>query len=227
MDWIPTGRNPQVVEAFNDYRSFLLRIATLYAGARLIEAIDLSPLGESFKLAISNDFPKEATTIRTVADLKRSIDSQEYGQMALGLATIQLCTAFEMLFDRIADIYGVTVDANDRFDVSYLPAVGAARVVVTLGNKALMQIKKLHQTVPVSSPLDRDDTLLKLAAIIEARNCFTHAGGVVDSEKKKDRLWAYGIPSEVGKPLALKDNLLDDFLHFMAVNALGFVNHAP
>src|SRR6218665_2273147 len=89
----PLWRNPQVVAAFNDYRSYLLRIATLYAGARLIEALDLSALGEIFKLAISDDFPETATTIRTVPHLNPNFVSREYGQLALGLATIQLCTA--------------------------------------------------------------------------------------------------------------------------------------
>jgi hypothetical protein len=227
MNWIPTGQNPQVVEAFEDYRSFLLRIATLYAGARLIEAVDLSALGDSFRLAISDDFPEGATTIRTVGELKQSIQSKEYGQLALALGTIQLCTAFEILFDRISKIYGVDVDNTDRFDVTHTPVAGAPAVVVTLGNRALTQIRKLHQTLALRSRLNDDETLLKLAAIVEARNCFTHAGGVVQKPKQQERLWAYRIPSQVGQPLVLKDNLLDDFLHYMALHALAFVNRAP
>lgn len=227
MNWTPTGKNPQVVEAFNNYSSFLLRVATLYAGARLIEAVDLSGLGDSFKLAISDDFPEEATTVRTVADLRRSIDSQEYGQLALALGTIQLCTAFEVLFDRIADIYGVAVSSSDAFEVMHRPLHGAAPVSITLGNKALMQIRKLHQVLTVKSPCNDDGTLLKLAGIIEARNCFTHGGGIVRKSKQQERLMLYWIQSELDKPLVLKDNALDDFLHYMAMNALAFVNRAP
>ncbi|HKW84424.1 MAG TPA: hypothetical protein VJN68_11795 [Burkholderiaceae bacterium] len=227
MNWTPTGTNPLIVEAFDNYRSFLLRIATLYAGARLIEAVDLSALGDSFALAISDDLPEGATTVRTVGELKQSIQSREYGQLALALGTIQLCTAFEILLERISAIYGVEVDSTDRFDVSHTPVAGAPPVIVTLGNRALMQINKLHQQLSVSSPLNRPDTLLKLAAIVEARNCFTHAGGIVQKLKQKERLWAYRIPAEVGQPLVLKDNALDDFLHFMALNALAFVDRAP
>ncbi len=168
MNWIPTGLNPQVVEAFNDYRSFVLRIATLYAGARLIEAVDLSAFADSFKLAISDDFPEGATTIRTVGDLKLSIQSKEYGQLALALSTIQLCTAFEILFERVSEIYGVEVNKSDRFDISHTPVAGGPVVMVTLGNRSLMQIRKLHQTLNVSSPLNRDETLLKLAAYCDA-----------------------------------------------------------
>lgn len=227
MNWIPTGPNPQVVEAFNDYRSFLLEIATLYAGARLIESVDLSAFADSFKLAISDDFPESATTVRTVGDLKQSIRSKAYGQLAMALGSIQLCTAFEILFDRISEIYSVEVGRSDGFDVSHTPVVGGPVVVVSLGNRALMQIRKLHQTLNVTSPLNRSETLLKLAAIIEARNCFTHAGGVVQKQKQQERLWAYRIPSQVGQRLELNDNLLDDFLHYMALNALSFVNQAP
>lgn len=227
MKWNSSGTNANVVNAFNDYKDFILRIATLYAGTRLIEAVDLWELGESFELAISDDFDKGMTTIRTVGDLESSIKSGEYGQLALGLATIQLCTAFEILLDRIADVYGISVSQSDAFEVSYRPTGGAPVQTVKLGNKALMQIRKLHVKTGVDCPLNSDDALLKLAAIIEARNCFTHAGGVVQTLKVKDRLWAYRISSNVGQPLQLKDNHLDDFLHYMAIHVLAFVNRAP
>ncbi len=47
------------------------------------------------------------------------------------------------------------------------------------------------------------------------------------TQKAKDRLWAYRIASTVGMPLTLKDNHLDDFLHYMAINIMSFVNKAP
>ena len=75
--------------------------------------------------------------------------------------------------------------------------------------------------------LVEDGPLLKLAAIIEARNCLTHAGGIVQQEKQRLRLKIYGIASEIGKPLMLDDNLFDDFLQYMASHALAFVTFVP
>jgi len=75
--------------------------------------------------------------------------------------------------------------------------------------------------------MNSDEVLIKLASIIEARNCFTHAGGLVTTTKAKERLWAYRIPSTVGQPLKLNDNHLDDFLHYMTINTLAFVNNVP
>lgn len=223
MDWTPKTTNPAVLEALTNYRDFVMRIATLYAGTRLIESIDLSELGGATKLAISNDFPEGMTTIRTVDQLSQSIKDGEYGQLALGLGVIQLCTAFEIFFDAIALTYGVSVSPADSFDATHHSVGGT----IKLGNKALMQIRKLHTTLGISTPLNGDEVLIKLASIIEARNCFTHAGGVVTTQKAKDRLWAYRISSTVGRPLTLKDNHLDDFLHYMAINIMSFVNKAP
>lgn len=115
MNWDTTCKNPAVVEAFNNYKNLLARIATLYAGSRLIESIDLSGLGANFPLAMSDDFPEGYTTIRTVGQLEASITSGDYGQLALGLATIQLWTAFEILFDRISKIYAISVKSSDSF----------------------------------------------------------------------------------------------------------------
>ncbi len=67
----------------------------------------------------------------------------------------------------------------------------------------------------------------ELAALIEATNCFTHASGIVQKPKQEERLRMYRIHAQVGRPLVLKDNALDGFLHFMALNALAFVNRAP
>jgi hypothetical protein len=223
MNWEPRSKNPAILTALNDYRDFVMRIATLYAGARLIEAIDLSALGASTKLALSDDFSEGMTTIRTVEQLTGSIRSGEYGQLALGLTIIQLCTAFEIFFDSAAAAYSISISHSDAFDAANGTIGGSVR----LGNKALMQIRKIHQIKAFTSPLNSDGVLIKLAAIIEARNCFTHSGGVVNTQKAKDRLWAYRIQSDVGQKLTLKDNLLDDFLHFMAINVMAFVNNAP
>lgn len=216
--------NLAIVDAFSDYKDFLFRVATLYAGTRLVEAIDLSALGPSFKLAISDDFPEYYTTIRTVEQLNESIRSGGYGQLAVGLATVQLCTAFEILFDRVADHYSISVSQADSFEASHWSTVGGT---VKLGNKALMQIRKIHSSLAITSVLNSDEVLIKLAAIIEARNCITHAGGLVATQKAKDRLWAYKISSDVGQSLILRDNYLDDFLHYMLIHVLTFINRAP
>jgi hypothetical protein len=225
MNFETSCANPNIVDAFNDYKDFLFRVATLYAGTRLVEHIDLSgSLGPSFKLAISNDFDEYYTTVRTVEQLEKSIRSGNYGQHALGLATVQLCTAFEILFDRIAGHYSISVSQTDSFEAHHSSAIEGT---VKLGNKALMQIRKIHSSCAVDSLLNSDEVLIKLAAIIEARNCITHAGGVVTTEKAKNRLLAYGISSVVGRSLILKDNYLDDFLHYMLMHVRTFIDKAP
>ena len=223
MNWTPKSENPTVIAALADYRDFLMRVATLYAGSRLIEQIDLSALGNSTKLAISNDFTDGMTTIRTVEQLSHSIHSGEYGQLALGQGVIQLCTAFEILFDRLADAYLISVTSVDAFDANHHSVGGT----IKLGNKTLMQVRKLHHLLAVNSAINSDEVLIKLASIIEARNCLTHSGGIVATEKAKTRLWAYRIASTVGQPLILNNNHLDDFLHYMAINTMAFINNAP
>jgi|APLak6261667961_1056064.scaffolds.fasta_scaffold01891_2 hypothetical protein len=224
MNWDTACSNATIVEAFGDYKDLLHRIATLYAGSRLIESIDLSALGSNFALPISNNFSDGYTTIRTVGQLEDSISSGDYGQLALGLAVVQLCTAFEILFDQIADAYSISVNRTDSFCANHHLAVDGTML---LGNKALMQIRKIHSVKGIDSPLNSDEVLIKLAAIIEARNCIAHAGGVVTTQKAKDRLWAYKIPCTIGQRLMLKDNHLDDFLHFMTLSVMTFINSAP
>lgn len=223
MNWTPRTTNPAILAALSDYRDFVMRITTIYAGTRLVELIDLSGLGGETKIAISDDFSEGMTTIRTVDQLTQSIRCGEYGQLASGLGVIQLCTAFEIFFDNVAHAHGVAVSRSDAFDVTHHAIGGTDR----LGNKTLMLIRKLHLALGVTSPMNSDEVLIKLAAIIEARNCLTHAGGVVKTVKAKERLWAYRIPSTVGQPLMLKDNHLDDFLHYMAINTMAFVNNVP
>lgn len=163
------------------------------------------------------------TTVRTVGELSEFVRSGAYGQLALGLCVIQICTAFEILFDKLAEAYGVAASKSDAFEANHHSVGG----IIKLGNKTLVQIRKLHQSLSVTSPMNSDEVLIKLAAIIEVRNCLAHSGGVVMTEKARTRLWAYRIDSTVGKPLVLKDNHLDDFLHYMAINTMAFVNNAP
>ncbi|WP_353404883.1 hypothetical protein [Duganella hordei] len=221
MNWEPKSKNPALLTALDDYRDFVMRIATVYAGTRLIENIDLSALHASTKLALSDDFSESMTTIRTVAQLTDSIGKGEYGQLVLGLAIIQLCTAFEIFFDSAAAAYAISVSRSDAFDATH------GSFSVKIGNKALMQIRKIHEVKGFTSPTNSDEALIKLSAIVEARNCYTHCGGVVRTQKAKDRLSAYGIKSVVGQKLGLKDNFLDDFLHYMAIHVMAVVNNAP
>lgn len=224
MNWDTTCQNASVVEAFNDYRDLVSSIATLYAGSRLVESVDLSVLGSTSRLAISNDFPDCLTTIRTIGQLQDSIRSGGHGQLAIGLATVQLCTAFEILFDRIANEYSICVTPADSFFATHWVAPGGS---MTLGNRTLRQIRKIHSVYGLNSRLNSDEALIKISAIIEVRNCIVHSGGMVREQKVADRLWAYKIPSTIGHRLVLKDNHLDDFLHYMAIHVLSFVNHAP
>jgi hypothetical protein len=220
MNWDTTCANPVIAGAFSDYKDFVLRIATLYAGSRLIEAADLSGFSD-LELKISNDFPDPYTTICTVKDLKDSIDSGEYGQLALEMGVIQLCTAFEILFDRISDHYSISVSKRDAFDVRHWLTAGDAKQI---GNRSLMQIRKIHAEKSIISVLDSDEVYLKIAAIIEVRNCFTHTGGIVKNESAKSRISPYAIKTTVGERIILRNNYLDDFLHYMAIHARAFVN---
>jgi hypothetical protein len=82
----------------------------------------------------------------------------------------------------------------------------------------------LHKIV---SPMNTDDTLAKIAAIIEIRNCIVHGGGKVGSEKSATLLRAYAINCKVGEMIVLKKNHFDNFLHFMAINARAMLKNVP
>lgn len=224
MNWEVSHQNPDVAAAFAAYRSFVLGIATHYAGSRLMEQLDLSSLGNTLRLSISDDFPEALTTIRTVGDLRQSMTCGEYGQLCLRLATVQLCTAFEIFFDTISDIYGISVNNRDAVSASYHVIAASP---ITLGNKAIMQIRKLHNQLSIQSVLNNDEVLVKLTAIIEARNCIVHSASVVSDVNKVLKLSAYAIRHSVGDTLHLKDNLFDDFLHYMGIHIVAFVKRLP
>lgn len=212
MDWEITHRDPRVASAFAAYRDFVLGVATHYAGSRLMEQLDLSPLGDDLRLSISDDFPDGLTTIRSVRDLRNSIETGEYGQLCLRLAIVQLCTAFEVFFDAVADIHGIPASRGDSVSAT-CHRVSASPLV--LGNRAIVQIRKLHRRLAIRSVLDNDEVLVKLTAIIEVRNCIVHSAAVVADDRTALRLRAYAIDHAVGEMLHLADNLLDDFLHYM------------
>ena len=96
-----------------------------------------------------------------------------------------------------------------------------------LGNKTIKQIRKLHQVLKINSVLNRDEVLVKLSAIIEVRNCITHSAGKVLSQRTVARLRNYAIHHEVGETIELRNNILDDFLHYMVIHILGFLNEIP
>lgn len=224
MNWEVTHHNPAVIAAFNAYRSFVLSVATQYAGSRLMEQLDLSSLGDDLPLAISDDFPEVITTIRTVGDLRRSMSSGEYGQLCLRQATVQLCTAFEVFFDTISEIYNISESSLNAVDAIYNVISTSP---IRLGNKAIKQIRKLHERLSIQSVLNNDEVLVKLTAIVEARNCIVHFAGVVPDANKVLRLSAYAIRHNVGNHLHLPDNLLDDFLHYMGIHIVAFVKRLP
>jgi hypothetical protein len=224
MNWEISHPDPRVVSAFSAYRSFVLGIATQYAGSRLMEQLDLSALGDDLCLSVSDDFPEAVTTIRTVGDLRNAMKTGEYGQLCLRQATVQLCTAFEVFFDTVSEIYGISVGRSDCVSATY-------RVIsafpIALGNKAIMQIRKLHNQLFIQSVLNEDEVFVKLAAIIEARNCIVHSAAIVSDAKTVERLRAYAIHHSVGESLQLKDNLFDDFLHYMGIHITAFVKRLP
>jgi hypothetical protein len=222
MDWTIPIANKEVADAYSAFIEFLSGVATHFAGSRLLEALDLERLGEDTEIALSNDFPDHYTTIRNVADLTSIVESGYYSQLSLRFATIQLCTAFEVLFDSIARIYEVVVDRDPPVD-----ALNGAATPIRLGNKTIKQIRKLHYVLAVDTVLNDDDVLIKLNAIIESRNCFVHSGGRVPSEGKQSRLGAYGIRSSVGEILYLEPNLFDDFLHYVLSHVRAFMRCIP
>ena len=79
----------------------------------------------------------------------------------------------------------------------------------------------------IQSVLNEDEVFVKLAAIIEARNCIVHSAAVVSDAKTVERLRAYAIHHSVGESLQLKDNLFDDFLHYMGIHITAFVKRLP
>ncbi|MBR8333077.1 hypothetical protein KDW69_15640 [Burkholderia ambifaria] len=222
MDWNTPIANQEVAVAYGAFKDYVLGVATHFAGSRLLEALDLAPLEPETEIALSNDFSDYFTTIRNVGDLVQSIESGNYSQLSLRLATIQLCTAFEVLFDSIARTYGVTDNNAPAIEATYGKAVR-----IKLGNKTIRQIRKLHRALEIDTVLNDDEVLIKLSAIIEVRNCFIHSGGRVSTEEKQLRIGAYGIPCAVGDSLQLKHNHFDDFLHYMLIHIRAFVTCTP
>lgn len=223
MDWKIPIANKEVAAAYGAFIDYILGVATHFAGSTLLETLDLSPLGPETGIALSNNFADYFTTIRNVGNLVQSIESGYYSQLSLRLATIQLCTAFEVLFDSISQTYGVTADNEPPIEARY----SRSTAPILLGNKTIRQIRRLHRVLEIDTGLNDDEVLAKLSAIIEVRNCFIHSGGRVLSERKRVRLSVYGISSEVGESLHLKHNHFDDFLHYMLIHAQMFVKYLP
>ena len=130
-----------------------------------------------------------------------------------------------MLFDSISEIYSVSVKAPaDCVSATYHRVSASPEV---LGNKTIMQIRKLHTKLSFDSVLNIDEALMKLNAIIEARNCIVHSGARIQDEKPMRRLKAYAINHSIGETLHLPDNLLDDFLHYMGIHVVSFIKKLP
>lgn len=223
MNWDFIPANVEVASAYAAYKNYVMSVATHYAGSRLIEGIDLAFFDEDQKLALSSNFDEPLTTIRTVGDLSQSMQQGEYGQICVRLATVQLCTAFEVLFDTITDIYAVPED-KQPFSARYHFLRPDS---VKLGNKSIRQIRKLHTHLGISSVLDRDEVLIKLSAIIDVRNCIVHSSGRVMSVEKTSRLKAYGIRTNVGDMIQFDDNIFDDFLHYMMFHVTSCMKVLP
>jgi hypothetical protein len=75
--------------------------------------------------------------------------------------------------------------------------------------------------------LNYDEVLVKISAIIEVRNCITHCAGKVTTSRTSSRLENYNIFCNVGETIHFKNNILDDFLHYMAIHVLGFLKALP
>lgn len=225
MNWDAPHHDPRVELIYGSYKTYVLSVATHYAGSRLLEHFDISSLDKDTCLAISNNFPEGLTTIRTVGELRDSIATGEYGQLCLRLAVVNLCTAFEVLFDSISAIYSISVKAPaDGVSATYHRVSASPEI---LGNKTIMQIRKLHTKHSFWSVLNADEALMKLNAIIEARNCIVHSAAQIQDEKLIRRLKAYAIYHSIGETLHLPDNLLDDFLHYMGIHVVGFIKKLP
>ncbi|WP_175948781.1 hypothetical protein [Burkholderia pyrrocinia] len=222
MDWNITIGNQEVAAAYGAFKDYVLGVATHFAGSRLLEALDLAQLGPETEITLSNDFPDYFTTIRNVGDLVQSIESGHYSQLSLRLATIQLCTALEVLFDSISGAYGIAVDNEPPIEATYSRAAP-----ILLGNKTIRQIRKLHRVLGIDTVANNDEVLVKLSAIIEVRNCFIHSGGRVLSDGKQPRISVYGISCEVGELLQLKRNHFDDFLHYVLIHVQSLVKFLP
>lgn len=225
MDWSTSNTDARVQEAFNAYRHFVLDVATQYGGAKLLERLDLSSLGDDEELPLSQNFPMGFTTVRTIGELRNAIEQGVYGQICIRMATIQLCTAFEILFDALAALYSLKI--NNQTDQVQATYKKISSLPITLGSRAIMQIRKLHTKLGVDTVANEDEVLVKLTAIIELRNCIVHSAAVVSDSKKSLRLRAYGFNHQVGDTLSFGDDILDDFLHFMASHARVLVDNLP
>lgn len=223
MEWDVSISNPQVAAAYGAYRDFVMDVATHYAGSRLIECLEIDGLKSDSELALSDNFPDGLTTICTIADLVENVQSGEYGQLSLRLATVQLCTAFEVLFDAIGVIYSVN-EGKSPVLATYKPV---SPDPIPLGNKTIKKIRNLHDRLGMWSVINNDEALVKIAAIIEVRNCIVHSAGRVTDSKVVDRLKAYGIRLKTDNVIMLCSNILDDFLHYMAIHVVALVKKLP
>jgi hypothetical protein len=225
MLWDLETTNKVVLDAFSAYKQFVHALATHQSGVNLLEEVDLSPLGKNFPLKLSTDFDEGATTTKSIKELQTLVQNGAFSQLSLRLATVQLCTAYEVLFDSVADAYSVSIPKNEPAIEVVDPRV--SKLPIKLGNKTIKQIFFICELHKIVSPMNTDDTLAKIAAIIEIRNCIVHGGGKVGSEKSATLLRAYAINCKVGEMIVLKKNHFDNFLHFMAINARAMLKNVP
>lgn len=225
MEWEIEVKHPAISQAYEAYRDFVLGAATQYAGARLLEQIDLSALDTELPLALSDMSSESFTTIRTIGQLSDSITEGHYAQLCIRQATVQLCTAFESFYNSVCLIFQLPESAMVKSIPAYCRTLSPNPF--DLGNKTIRQIRSLHEHLKLDSVLNDDQVLIKLSAIIEVRNCVVHSGGRVTTQKQIDRLKTYGFRVQCGDLLTLKDKLFDDFLHYMAIHTKAFVRCLP
>ncbi|MHB1494561.1 MAG: hypothetical protein ACYCUY_03835 [Acidithiobacillus sp.] len=209
----------EIDSACDQFKKTIDDVATLYlaseSSASILAAIQL-PDDFELQMHLSDDFPKEATTIRDTGDVLRLYRSGTYGRLNSYQVVISLCSVFEVWVKSVAD----KLRAPERKSISITSWRRENRPEV-VKNQTLCLVRSIHDKYGIDSQLGADDTLCWIYNFFLIRNAIVHEGGML-RERTRSRLVAGWKKRPTDQYLVISGNDIDDMVHFIKLNVSSF-----
>jgi len=209
-------RNVRIKSIFQIYQKYMEDIATHYACCTILTMVDTSQLPRDLEFYLRPGPDGVFFGRRTISELETLIQTGTHFELTAQQSIVQMCTAFEELLTSLVEAYKVREPKNAiplKLSHRHLPTSE-----LTTRNKSVLLVRSLHSQLKVNSALNWDETLMKIIAIIETRNCIVHSAAVVTDIASATRLRNYGFRISPGEKLIFKEKIFDDMWQYFHIH---------
>jgi len=202
----------QFLRNVDDIATFYLSSAT---SAYLLTTVKLNDELD-WEMHLSNNFPTEATTIRTPQDVVSLYNTGDYQRLNSYQAVISLCSIFEVFIKHI----GKLLEAKTPKNIS-ITSWRRKNTPVTIRNQTLCLVKSIHDKYEIDSQLINDEALCWIYNFFVIRNAIVHEGGILQKNTQKLLVgdWQKGTLNQY---LEVSDNDIDDMVHYLRSHVKSF-----